>query len=335
MFIPFSSRSELASFPRRLLETRIRQMEMLLTRLSFTAPGTLPRTGYLDEMERLLTRQNDPAGQRTLRSTYLGMWLETLGRWSQDTGGETILPPPLDGAALDALARKTTLREEDVPPFMRLLIPPSHTFRRAYAPSGTRQPGAQSWEQALSTAIANADRIWPGLAEVIAAYTSHFLILEEIDFRSCSADRYLGLILLSTNDQSLIDIEESVIHETGHQILYQLDREKPLFHTHDDERDVELPWSGSHRNFFGFFHAAYIYLILRDYYARAAQSHPFDQAYCRQRLGEIQSGLDAAVALLCDGRPLLTAHGQEVSDAMIRHIGQPVPEHRPVCAEFA
>ena len=323
MFLPFSSEEEILALIDRTTRRRRTQAEMLLTEMSFHADPALPASGYLGELETLLSW---PAGQgdRLIGTTWFCLWLETLGRWHQSRtppeGLRSILPPPLDLKALESLAARFTLREEDVPDFIRAVIPPSHIFRRPVRPGDAPAPGTGAWETALHTAIASADVKMPGMARIIERAVTHFLILDDVAFRSCSADRYLGLILLSTNDQSLIDIEESVVHELGHQILYRIDRDTALFRGKDDPETLVLPWSGSKRNCYGFFHACYIYLILRDYYLRAVETHPFDQDYCRDRLAFIENGLARAGPILLEREKMLTGPGIALRDLMVARM---------------
>ncbi|MDF1607326.1 HEXXH motif-containing putative peptide modification protein [Hoeflea sp. YIM 152468] len=319
MFLPFTTLHEVIALVDRTIDKRRTRAEMLLTEMSFRAHPALPAHGYLDQLERLLFYPAE-LGDGLIGSTWFGIWLDTLGRWHQTLsaaqGGASMLPPPLDLDALEDLAGRFTLREEAVPDFIRAVVPPSHSFRCPVRTGAPQRPGDRGWETALHTAIASADNKVPGLARVINRCITHFLILDDVAFRSCSADRYLGLVLLSTSDQSLIDIEESIIHELGHQVLYRIESDTPLFKSKDGEETLVLPWSGSKRNYFGFLHACYIYLILMEYYEKAVQMHPFDRDFCRERLAFIKSGLAGARPILLESADVLTRDGVALRDAM-------------------
>jgi hypothetical protein len=52
--------------------------------------------------------------------------------------------------------------------------------------------------------------------------------LPDSTFRSCSAARYSGVVYFGNMDESLLDIEESLVHEAGHQVLYRLAEVTPI-----------------------------------------------------------------------------------------------------------
>ncbi|SVJ79032.1 HEXXH motif domain [Klebsiella pneumoniae] len=145
--------------------------------------------------------------------------------------------------------------------------PPTYDFSRAPSSSGEegRTIGHPLRMQAglLGSALKNIETAWPELHAQIEECVRIFGYLPDAAFRSCSAARYSGIVYLGNMDESLLDLEESIVHETGHQVLYQLGEmtrltlpQTPL------EANYVLPWSGSRRDLFGFLHAHYIYALL-------------------------------------------------------------------------
>ncbi|MGH8142347.1 MAG: aKG-HExxH-type peptide beta-hydroxylase, partial [Steroidobacteraceae bacterium] len=120
--------------------------------------------------------------------------------------------------------------------------------------------------------------------------------LPDLESRSCSAARFAGAILLSSGDDTMLAMAESLVHECGHQALYCVMELEPLI-CDAGQRSFTLPWSGSQRDAYGYFHAAYIYLLLALFYERVVNSGRDDQADAQERLAAILAGLDRA---LCD-----------------------------------
>ncbi|MDF5808504.1 HEXXH motif-containing putative peptide modification protein [Pseudomonas aeruginosa] len=166
--------------------------------------------------------------------------------------------------------------------------PPTYDFSRAPSSSGEegRTIGHPLRMQAglLGSALKNIETAWPELHAQIEECVRIFGYLPDAAFRSCSAARYSGIVYLGNMDESLLDLEESIVHETGHQVLYQLGEmtrltlpQTPL------EANYVLPWSGSRRDLFGFLHAHYIYALLVKYYWRRANLDGREAAECRGR----------------------------------------------------
>ncbi|MGH7119990.1 MAG: aKG-HExxH-type peptide beta-hydroxylase [Acetobacteraceae bacterium] len=123
--------------------------------------------------------------------------------------------------------------------------------------------------------------------------------LPDLESRSCSAARFAGAILLSSGDDTLLAIAESLVHECGHQVLYSVMELDPLIRG-DGQRSFTLPWSGSQRDAYGYFHATYIYLILALFFERVVKSGRDDRAAARERLAAILAGLDRALGDFAD-----------------------------------
>ncbi len=101
---------------------------------------------------------------------------------------------------------------------------------------------------------------------------------------------------------SLLQLEESLVHEFGHQVLYEVMAWEPLL-ADGGRGDYRLPWSGSHRDFYGYFHAFYIYLLLARYLERALSGGAHEPGEVRPLLDHIVSGLvEARDDLVADER---------------------------------
>ena len=165
------------------------------------------------------------------------------------------------------------------------------------------------FESVLSTVRYRIGMIWPKTRLLIPRLVKTIVHLPDFPGRSCSAARYAGVVFLSAGDSSLIKVEESIVHEYGHQVLYCVLELGP-FVVDDRDRMFVLPWSGSQRDVYGLLHATYIYLLLAMYYAAAEGRHSPDDAYIASRRNEILTGLDEAIPMLADSK-LLTDDGEE------------------------
>lgn len=166
------------------------------------------------------------------------------------------------------------------------------------------------------------DRIqatWPRAREHFDRLVYEICYLPDADFRSCSASRYTGIILISNRDRSVLDLEESLVHEAGHQLLYHICEIQPV--SDGDVKDqYKLPWSGQVRDFYGYFHAFYIYVLLAQYHERAMELRSVrDGDAARERLRYILRGLIAALPDF-QANPHLTPQGRELIEALAEDI---------------
>lgn len=210
----------------------------------------------------------------------------------------------------------------EVDPLIRQFVPPSYVFPPERVGRERDLESIYTLSFFRDVARAALDRIeecWPEAYGDILHYVRLIVHLRDGDFRSCSADRYAGVILLTASDASLIEVEESIVHEYGHQILYCL-MELDHIVINDQSPVYRLPWSGSERDYYGYFHAFYIYTLLAMYYARLACTRPHHELeFGRARFLSIMDGLrQAAPELAAAGR--LTPCGQELLDGLRREI---------------
>jgi HEXXH motif-containing protein len=110
------------------------------------------------------------------------------------------------------------------------------------------------------------------------------------------------------------------VHEFGHQILYTAMELDPMVEDPTHEGLV-LPWSGSERDWYGYFHAFFIYVLLAEYLTRRLQVTVFpepsiDEERVRLRRDEIMSGIRSALPAINAGA--LTPAGERVVAALQR-----------------
>lgn len=195
----------------------------------------------------------------------------------------------------------------DLDPYIMAITPPSHDFRAelgADQEGGEGSYGGNGGTAALqadlvATALDSIARAWPEMRREIDDFVHIIGHLPAADFRSCSAARYAGVIYLGDGDASILDIEESLVHETGHQILYRVVEIAPLTRPETPKAPgYVLPWSGSKRDLFGYFHAFYIYALLVKYFWRRALMNDRVAGTARRRAVLILIGIRLAEPVL-------------------------------------
>ena len=172
------------------------------------------------------------------------------------------------------------------------------------------------------------DRIhatWPQARDLFDRMVYAVCYLPDGDFRSCSASRYTGVILISSRDRSLLDLEESLVHEAGHQLLYNIVEVHPVTDS-AAEGQYRLPWSGQFRDLYGYFHAFFIYVLLAQYHERAIHRPGSDGSLAEVRFREILRGLTAAVPNFKN--PHLTLQGQGMVESLAKNVAELETRHR-------
>lgn len=189
------------------------------------------------------------------------------------------------------------LRRFDVEKSIAEIAPPSYIFSDC---SERKEKDASNpytlffFNQVLEAVLRRIGYVWPGMVQMVPRFVRMIIHLPNADFRSCSAQRFAGAIMLTANDDSLLALEESLIHECGHQILYSVMELDPLI-KQASSPSFALPWSGSQRDAYGYFHATYIYLVLALYFEAAQDRFADEQLEVRERLLQILVGLKSAL----------------------------------------
>ena len=310
MLFPFRSAREVKIFEDRVYRDRETTMEKIATLVSY---GQFQEKRF-EEYETLLEQvaSQPMKSRRTYVSNPLfRIWLRTVVRAVSGMDFD-LSATMIKIADIRNISKRFFLEEEDVPPIVRSVIPPTYEFSKPYILRHAPSICSAKYAFAIKTAIRRAGTKFDGFEQMLSYLIKSIIVLGEADFRSCSAERYLGIIIIGTSDQSLIELEESIVHEYGHQLLYQLDILDHIFVDRDDAEDIVLPWSGTSRNYYGFYHACFIYAILRKYYKRSIDQRSYDESYCKDRLMFIQDGLVEALPLLSKHTRLLTDAGNSL-----------------------
>ncbi len=150
------------------------------------------------------------------------------------------------------------------------------------------------FKEMVSLALERIKQAWPEAHREFPKFVKIIVDMIDADFTSYSACDHSGVIFVSTDNSPLIALEEYLIHELGHQILYNVMELDPLV-LDETERVYKLPWSGQERNLYGYFHALYIYVFLAHYYRRIEHRSGREQRRAADRIAHIVKGLNKAV----------------------------------------
>jgi len=209
------------------------------------------------------------------------------------------------------------IRRHDVDPLIAAISPPTYTFKSSPDSRLNNNENGYTlpfFRNVAEVTLGQIRATWPEIANRFSGVVHTLIHVPDGDFRSASANRYTGVVFLSSDDDSLLGLEESLVHEFSHQVLYRVMELDPLVLNSTDD-NFQLPWSGSERDYFGFFHAFYVYIILALYYSRVAARRDRDRGFALARRREIVRGIEAAV-------PEIVSAGQFTSTGKIfvKHI---------------
>ena len=209
------------------------------------------------------------------------------------------------------------IQRYDVDPLVQEVAQPSFVFdkleeRRASAVN--KAYSLKFFDTVVEAALREIACVWPEMARILPLFVTTIIHIPELEYRSCSAQRYAGAVILSGSDDSLLALEESLVHECGHQILYCIMELTPLV-IGNAERTFRLPWSGSERDLYGYFHATFIYTLLALYMERARTRALINREFADKRFREIVAGLESALSDFHEPG-LLTPTGHEVLAAI-------------------
>lgn len=226
------------------------------------------------------------------------------------------------------------LQQDDIDAYVQMATPPTYDFHSAANrrpwPERPGHPLALQCEL-VGMALDEIGAAWPEMKEQVLDLVKIIGYLPDSTFRSCSAARYSGVVYLGNLDESILDIEESIVHETGHQMLYRVAELAPMTEPGTPQDDgYVLPWSGSRRDLFGFLHAYYIYALLAKYFWRRAARGRSAAQECRKRAMLTAIGCRMATPMLLQDRNLteqahviVTELSREM-DELQREMGVPV-----------
>jgi HEXXH motif-containing protein len=196
--------------------------------------------------------------------------------------------------------------------------PPTYRFptkRQRAVREGKTAYSVSFFVDVANEALRRIAACWPELHNRWPDFVRILVHVPDGTFRSASAARYVGVVFLSADDGSLLEVEESLVHEFGHQVLYRV-MELDRLLVGDDSTEYTLPWSGAKRDFYGYFHAFYIYVLLATYFARVVARGRVDEDAARRLFEHIASGLRIAAR---DFEPddRFTARGRDFMAALL------------------
>lgn len=312
-YYPLDSPAKWPSLQREVIRLRQSTLADLTLRSESSGDKESSKSAY--EMRQLFS--TDPATRRRLMThPAMIIWLQQTVRILQTEGVAS------KGAVRQfgqfAEVRDRCLNEEDsnryivadsvqvrryhVDPLIAAVSPPTFEFpadpediRDEWRAKASRAYPLHFFTQVTEIALEQVTTTWPELGFMFPNFVHTLIHVPDGTFRSASAARYSGVVFLSSDDATLLDLEESLVHEFGHQVLYWIMELDPLF-LNDNSTEFELPWSGAERDFYGFYHAFFIYILLAHYYERVALARPRCRENALNRLKEITDGLKSAIS---------------------------------------
>jgi hypothetical protein len=190
------------------------------------------------------------------------------------------------------------LQRDDLDPVIKAVTPPTFDFDAAINDNGGVDPvdraSLERFGAELAVAFDNIKRCDPVRYRDLRRLIRVVGYLPDGQSRSCSAARYAGVVYLAGQEESIIDLEESIVHEAAHQLLYKIGEMTPLTTAAATGDEFELPWSGSKRDLFGYLHAYFIYLEVVKYYDKRAPSAGARRGHCERMAELIHRGLEFA-----------------------------------------
>jgi len=201
-----------------------------------------------------------------------------------------------DRSALTTSEAQAQLARFDVDPLIREAALPEYSF-----PDRDRQREFEDmvvypmsfFAEMVTIAVKRIERAWPAAQRDFFKFVKLIVDMVDADFTSYSGYNHAGVIFVSTDNSSLVALEEYLIHELGHQILYNVMELDPLV-INEPERMFRLPWSGQERDLCGYFHAFYIYTFMVHYLRRVEGRSKREQRRISDRLSHVLKGLDRA-----------------------------------------
>lgn len=171
--------------------------------------------------------------------------------------------------------------------------------------------------EVLSASMSRISRAWPEMHEIINRLVRYVVYVPHDRLRSVSGRDYPGIVYLGEPQDiglgmDTVQLEELLVHECAHQILFTLDEIKPVIG--ESSRSYSLPWSGKSCNEFVYIHAYYVYATIVQYLLLRLASSQCDLSL-GDRVGFIITGLIEAqdeVRTL----PSLTCNGEQLIDAI-------------------
>lgn len=227
------------------------------------------------------------------------------------------------GVAEHQQADCPALRRFDLDPLLVAELAPCYAFPEDEATRLEIQNSGYSLEffsDVLNVALSRIAMTWPGCHRQFRQLVRLICYLPDGNFRSGSAVRYGGAILLSAREHSLLDIEESLVRETAHQLFYYIEEIAPLIDPQaDEERLYFLPWSNRPCGLSTYFQTFLAQLMRAKYLERVRQRPASELQRIEERLIFILRGLGRALPTL-SGNTELTPRGRVLLDNLAEAV---------------
>jgi hypothetical protein len=243
---------------------------------------------FLIWQDRLIVQLRREPGDLVALREQAGMLEPLLRRIARRREGR-------DGAPIGSTG--ILLQRAELDPLIQQVTPPTFDFEalRRSGPDPVRPEATRRFAGQVAEAFGNIRACDPDRYAALLRLIRVIGHLPDGESRSCSAARYAGVVYLAGEEESLLDLEESIVHEGAHQLLYKIAELTPLTERGAEAREFELPWSGSRRDLFGYLHACFIYVEIVKYYDRRAPTCGVSRAHAERVRQLIHRGLEMAV----------------------------------------
>ncbi|QXI30864.1 aKG-HExxH-type peptide beta-hydroxylase [Pseudomonas vanderleydeniana] len=221
-------------------------------------------------------------------------------------------------AAQHPSANRPPIRRFDIDPLIAAELAPTYEFPSDEATRQALENTGYSihfFGDVVNVALSRIAMTWPGCHEQFRHLVRLIGYLPDGHFRTGSARRFSGAILLSARDHSLLEVEESLVRETAHQLLYCIEELCPVVDPQaDEERLYLLPWSNRPCGLAEYFQAFFAQLMRLKYLERVRQRPASEMQRAEEHLVFILRGLGRALPTLTSSREftprgrLLLAH---------------------------
>ncbi len=327
---------------------------VLAMHLRSSDPGFFASSGFGAAFDNVVTRTRE-ARRKLCREPAFLAWINlALTEIHRQQNGSTSARAGLRRLVADFPAllvriearTATALRIEgtsvlvqrfDVDPLVARVTPPTYRFPVAESRRKTLLRSSHSvafFRDVVTIALRHIEAAWPECYRMTIDLVKVIGYLPDAEFRSCSAARYVGVIYLAARDNSLLDVEESLVHEAGHQLLYTIaDGVNLTEPSGPADPEYILPWSGKTRDFYGYLHAFYIYTLLVRYFDRVVSAstdlHSTGaRRKARERMILLLRGLVAAWPDF-ESNPALTTAGAQLCGALRIEIDRLTARYSP------
>ena len=273
--------------------------------LSATQSDLYKNTGIYDCVEsfKMLTAETR---RRLVQYPPFASWLKLNLSGDSTRRNKTLSSLKRIMESFEAEGRNTSVLENgssrvrlarfDVDPLIKKAAWPDYSF-----PDQTRQLEfeesvaypASFFGDMVALALERIKRAWPAVHREFFSFVRLIVDMIDAEMTSYSAYDHMGVIFVSTDNSPLVALEEYLVHELGHQILYCVMELDPIV-INEPNKVFRLPWSGRERDLYGYFHAFYVYTFLAHYLSRVDRRSKREQTRVSDRVSHILKGLDEA-----------------------------------------